>query len=344
MERNAAHSFFERKLIWLLLAVGLGILWRLPLYLNAEHLVWSDEAANLLTVKHLLKFGEPYYFYHGMRYQGLTESLISLLFVPLFGFSALSQKLAGTVVYLAFALLTARFFFSYVSDHFLRLICVAFLIFPTNHLFHTSFMAYGGHLLNALLGFCLVYAVFYFHKEQQTHRWIYSFTICSIIALGIYTYRHFLSFYPALALMVLFFRGKLSFFSKENLRNALLIGAFALLLPMVNQRLGEWTQGHTDEHLNSFMMFQSFQLNSWLQIKSKIVFVFSELWSLFFTANIHEQFRLTGIVLGIGTIVVLSVVTVVTWSRTSDLWRLYRISVAHVVIVFASVIITPYAI
>ena len=343
MERGG-HSFFNSRTFWVLAAIALGVLWRLPLYLNAEHLLWSDEAANLLTVKHLLNFGEPYYFYHGMRYQGLTESLLSLLFVPFFGFSALSQKLAGSVVYLAFAVLAARFFFTYVTDRFLRFLFVAFLVFPTNHLFHTSFMAYGGHLLNALLGFCLLYAIFHFHSSQQTRRWVYPLSICGIIAVGVYTYRHFLSFYPALALMVLMFRGGLPLLSRENLRNVLFIGGFALLCPTLNQRLGEWIQSHTFETMNSFMTFQSFQFIGWQQLGPKIAFVFSELWSLFFTANIHERFRTVGFVLGIGAITVLFAGTVFTWKRKSDLWRLYRVSVFHFSVVFASVIVTPYAI
>jgi hypothetical protein len=326
-----------------ILAVAAGVLWRLPLYLNADFLLWSDEAANQLTIKHLITYREPYFFYHGMRYQGLTEGLLSLIFVPLFGFGALAQKLSGTVVYFAFAALALRFLLPRIQDRATRVLLVAFAVIPTTHLYHASFMAYGGHLLNAFLGFSLFYCIFRAHERRATASWAFPLAVCGLIAIGVYTYRHFLAFYPALTLMMLLFRGDLPLRSKKSFRNILSVGGFALLWPMIGQKIGEHIQNSTYENVNSFMTFQKFTFTDLSQLPRRLGFLVLELWPTLFATPIQDQLRWVGITLGL--LALAAMVALFGWKLRddSDIWKLYRVSCLHIAAVLASVAITPYA-
>lgn len=332
---------------WFLAAAAafiLGVVWRIPLYSNAESLIWSDEAANHLTLKLMLQTHELYYFYLGMRYQGLTEGLFSLLFVPFFGFSALSQKLAGSVTYFLFATLAISFLFRTIRSTLPRIGLLFLAVAPPAHLYHLSFMAYGGHLLNGLLGFLLLHTVFRFHQEKRTHLLRFPIIISAIIALGIYTFRHYLIFYPALFLSLFLFRGGHSIFSRIHVRNIGLSAITCAVWPGMNQRLGQWLQGRSYESYNSFMTFSEIHWNNFERIVEKAQLLFFELWPATLLTAGSDWKKTLSALFAIASLLALAILFIFKMKEKTEAAKFLKLSLFHIAVVFASVLLTPYAV
>lgn len=338
LKSNRAPKFFL-----VFIAICLGVLWRLPLFINSEFLTYSDETANHLTIKHLFTFKEIYYYYHGMRYQGLTEGLLSLFFVPFFGFSALSQKLAGTLVYFFFTSTVFYFLKREIKSMVLKSLLVLGMIIPTTHLYVVSFMAYGGHLLNAYIGF-LTLALIYWGQALRTknpRRFIFYF--CFLVALGTYTYRHFLAFYPVILVFLWFFRTPARTRSRDILTSFCLPIFFMFSAPLLNRFWGTYVQSLAFENLNSFMSFESFQFLNFSEMMQKIPTVFGVLWpNLFFTKTL-THFEVAGIIVGVLALVFLVVLNILNWNLLTREARLLRLSTLHVALILASTLVTPYS-
>ncbi|GEM_PF-2740697 len=80
-------------------AITIALLLKVPLLYNADALYTSDEANAGLLIKQLLDRGELSTHIWGTSYAGILEQLLAVPFVKTFGFSALSFKLAPTVIF-----------------------------------------------------------------------------------------------------------------------------------------------------------------------------------------------------------------------------------------------------
>jgi hypothetical protein len=168
-------------------------------------------------------------------------------------------------------------------------------------------------------------------------------TVVLIILLGIYTYRHFLIFYPSIVLSLLFFRGGLPWSSRAYLRNIGIICATCALWPKLNQMVGEWIQNRSFENLNAFMTFSQMHWNDWGHFKWEVFFTMNELWPTLFLSGNDDHLRSLAIAAGMMTITGLMYLFVIKIRDFSDIGKVYKLSIVHIVVVFGSVFTTPYA-
>ena len=100
--------------VWLpalLLILAVSLLPRLPRLYNAEHAFNSDEAANALVIRHLVRDGEFSFYNWGAHYYGIVEGVMAIPLTWIAGFTPLAFRLAavsGFLLLVVFVFLLGR--------------------------------------------------------------------------------------------------------------------------------------------------------------------------------------------------------------------------------------------
>ena len=189
----------------MLTAIGfaaLAVLIRVPMLYNADALFGDDEAANALSIKHLVEGRAILLFYYGQRYQGIVEGLAALPLVALFGWRALPFVCSPLIAWIGTAIIVGHWFWYRWSP---RWACVWFLLQLPVPVFvlWASTQAHGGHVW--VVFFAVV--AFWLADRYRTEPTRGGARFALTQFLGAYTYSYYALFLPLTAATWLLARG-----------------------------------------------------------------------------------------------------------------------------------------
>jgi hypothetical protein len=173
-----------------------AVLVRIPLFYNASAIFNDDEAANALTIKHLVEGKTLAFFYYGQRYQGLTEGLAALPFVCVWGWTPLPFLLSAFLAWLLVQIVGARILWKVfgIGPACAWLAMQTFV--PVESLW-ASTQAHGGHFWVLLWA----YASLVIQESAWCRKALGMKAILALMGLqflGLYTYSYYLLFVPLL--------------------------------------------------------------------------------------------------------------------------------------------------
>ncbi|HEX8846562.1 MAG TPA: glycosyltransferase family 39 protein [Pyrinomonadaceae bacterium] len=205
VEGGARKRRFRLRRGWialLLAALALAFLLRIPILYNSVTQFNSDEAVNALVIKHMLEGREFSFFNWDTTYYGISESLIALPFIALFGFVPLSFKLAALTGFLI--LLIAVFFLGRrLFGTTAGLAASASLAVFSPMLLMWSTLASGGYCLIVGWGAITVLQIYYLIRKPSIAKLA---LLGWLLGSGIYIYQlyfvYVVTFSAALALVM----------------------------------------------------------------------------------------------------------------------------------------------
>ncbi len=185
-----AASFWPVACVFVILA----LLLRLPLLHNADALFGDDEAANALSIKHLVEGRALLLFYYGQRYQGIVEGIAALPFVALLGWQPLAFVCSPLVAWIGIAVLVAEWLWRRWSPAWALAWLLTQLAVPVFQLW-ASTQAHGGHVW--VLFFAL--AAVRLADGRPRHASAGWGRFAAVQFLGAYTYSYYALFVPLTA-------------------------------------------------------------------------------------------------------------------------------------------------
>ena len=156
---------------------------RLPILVNAEVFLTSDEAFMANDMANLFEGGQFHFYHENVSYQGIFHSLIAIPFFWLFGISSFAFKLPSILYYTlyiwTFFLLTMRINrkFAWISVALLVLCPPGILDVTVNNYPHTLIACLGN----------IAFLIYLSHRDNPTYRKIFYITFIMGFSLYVYT-------------------------------------------------------------------------------------------------------------------------------------------------------------
>jgi hypothetical protein len=194
-------KFRWRLLIFNILAAVLIFLvlvvFRLPILINADYFLTSDEAHQALQILNLQEGGPVSFYYDGERYAGIFLGLTAIPFFWLLGVGALAYKLPGTLAYALYVLST--YWIAKKIRPSAALITVLLVIFSSPAILFISSNNWQ-HNLIIFLG-NIIFLCFFKIKESEVSGTGLVFLLGFVMGFAIYSYTYSILYIATIAIL-----------------------------------------------------------------------------------------------------------------------------------------------
>ena len=206
----------------LTLAGGLSIffvlvLLRLPILINSDAFLTTDEADHALQMVELMRGGPFFYYFHGESYQGILFGLAAIPFFWIFGVGTLAYKLPETLFYSLYIL--SSYWLTRKIQPRAALTVVLLMIFSSPAIWSLTNLNYGVALI-CLLG-NLIFLTFFKVKETEGSKTIYVFLLGFFFGFSIYTFTYSIVYIGSTIILIAlssdYFLDARAQFSRKNL-------------------------------------------------------------------------------------------------------------------------------
>ena len=162
------------------------VLLRLPVFVNSDTFLTTDEAHHAYQIVELMRGGPLFYYFYDTSYQGIFYGLTAIPFFWIFGVGTLAYKLPETLFYSLYIL--SSYWLARKIQPRAALMVVLLMIFSSPAIWWLTNLNYGLGLI-CLLG-NLVFLTFFKVKETEGSKAFYVFLLGFFAGFAIYTFTY----------------------------------------------------------------------------------------------------------------------------------------------------------
>ena len=275
--------------IFILVVYAVLLLLRLPILVNADLFLSSDEGFMAVDMAELFS-GGPFYFSHeNVSYQGIFHSLMAIPFFWLFGVSSFTFKLPAVLYYTLY--IWTFFLLAIRLNRKIAWVSVALLILCPPNILELTTYNYP-HTLSACFGNA-AFLIFLSHRDNPSYLKVFYITF--IIGFSLYVYT-FSAIYFAVIIILWALDAQISFRDVfERLKPACLREGCARLIDITILLNLFWVlitymTGGISSKIGDFYLFNSFIRNNtphyWMSDSSQAYIPFIEFFIFIVTLRV----------------------------------------------------------
>ena len=170
-----------------------------PLLMNADFLLGWEEAQLINRVMDMVQGGPVFFYYEGVSYQGILDSLFALPFFYIFGVNTLALKLSSLGLFALY--IWSCFILAKLIDRTIIWVVLIFLLFPPISLLLTTY-TYGSYALICFLG-NIILILFCRARSSKRVKPTIIFFLFFVIGLSIYTFTYSILYISSIFILFL---------------------------------------------------------------------------------------------------------------------------------------------